>query len=117
MDRALVVDAHVTPEDVDSVHLGLTAHVAVTAFNRRTVPPLEGRVISVSADRLMDERTGLPYFLTRIALPDEPQPAYEDLELYPGMQAEVMIVTGERTALQYIFRPVARSFGRALKEE
>ena len=76
-----------------------------------------GTVVSVSADRLTDERTGAPYYLARIELPDEALTSLEDLELYPGMQAEVMIVTGERTALEYILRPVTRSFDRALREE
>ena len=113
----LIVEAQVTPEDIDSVYPGLTAQVALTAFDRRNVPPVEGSVISVSADRLTDERTGFPYFLARIALPDDPGPDYRGLEFYPGMQAEVMIITGESTALDYVFRPIKRSFGRALREQ
>ena len=113
----LIVQAKVKPEDIDSVHPGLTAQVALTAFNRRNVSPMVGTVTSVSADRLADPRTGQPYFLARISLPDQPAADYVDLELYPGMQAEVMIVTGERTALAYLFRPVVRSFGRALRED
>ena len=52
-----------------------------------------------------------------IALPDKPPKQYSDLALYPGMQAEVMIVTGERTALAYLLRPVTRRFDRALRED
>ena len=113
----LIIEARVNPEDIDAVHPGLEAQVVLTAFNRRNVPPMSARVISVSADRLTDPRTGLPYFLARIALPDQPSAAYDGLELYPGMQAEVMIVTGERTALDYFTRPVTRSFNRALRED
>ena len=113
----LIVEARVSPQDIDSVHVGLGAQIALTAFNRRNIPPLGGHVMFVSADRLTEERTGLAYFLARIALPEEPAGAYADLELYPGMQAEVMIVTGERTAIDYMFRPVIQSFGRALREQ
>ena len=113
----LIIEAQVNPADIDSVHPGLTAQVVLTAFNRRNVAPLEGTVVFVSADRLTDERSVQPYFLARISLPEDPLPAHQELELYPGMQAEVMIVTGERTALEYLVRPVTRSFGRALRED
>ena len=115
--KRLVVEAHVQPEDIDSVHPGLNAQVILTAFSRRDVSPLNGTVISVSADRITDSRTSQPYFLARIALPDDPLPVHADLELYPGMQAGVMIVTGERTAIGYLLRAVASSFNRALREE
>ena len=112
-----MVQAQVKPEDIDSVRLGLNAQVVLTAFNRRNVPPIEGHVVSVSADRLIDELTGQPYFLVRIELPDNPLDDQDGLNLYPGMQAEVMIITGERTALAYILRPLTRTFDRALRED
>ncbi len=117
IDERLIVQAQVTPEDIDSVHAGLEAQVAITAFSRRNVPPIDGTVVSVSADRLTDSRTGQPFFLARIALPQDPYEGQQGLSLFPGMQAEVMIVTGERTALDYLIRPAMRSFGRALRED
>jgi HlyD family type I secretion membrane fusion protein len=117
IDANLIIEAQVNPLDIDSVHPGLKAQVVLTAFNRRNVSPIEGTVIFVSADRLTDQRTGQPYFLARISLPEDPLAAVEGLELYPGMQAKVMIVTGERTTLEYLIKPVTRSFTRALREE
>ena len=114
--ESLVVHARVTPEDIDSVFPGLEAQAHITAFNRRNVPPVMGRVRSVSADRIVDERTGLPYFLSVIELPDRPYPDDSGLDLYPGMQAEVMIVTGTHTPLDYLLRPALQSFDRALRE-
>ena len=113
---AMIIESQVDPNDIDVVHAGLPAQVRLTAFNQRNLSPIEGTVLTVSADRLTDERTGVPYFLARVVL-------VEDLSqnlavaLYPGMQAEVMIVTGERTVLDYIFRPLARSLGRAFRED
>lgn len=109
----LVIQAQVEPADIDSVHPGLIAQVRLTAFNRRSAPPIEGEVVSISADRLTDPRTGQPYYLARIELPEDPLRGMEGMELYPGMQAEVMIVT----ALDYLLRSVTRSFDRALREE
>lgn len=114
--ETLVVHARVTPDDIDSVHPGLSAQTHITAFNRRNVPPVEGRVVSVSADRLTDERSGLPYFLAVVELPGTRHPADDSLDLYPGMQAEVMIVTGSQSPMDYLIRPALRSFDRALRE-
>ena len=113
----LVVQARVDTADIDSVHPGLIAQIRMTAFNHRHLKPIEGNVVSVSADRLTDERTGVPYYLARIELSEKSLSGLDDITLYPGMQAEVMIVTGERTALEYILRPITRSFDRALREE
>lgn len=112
----LVVKAQVDPTDIDSVYPGLPAQVRLTAFSHLTTPPLDGAVRQVSADRLVDERTGASWYEAEIAL--EPgQPALADLNLQPGMPAEVMIVTGETTAIAYLLKPIAASLSRALREE
>jgi HlyD family type I secretion membrane fusion protein len=113
----LIVEARVAPEDIDVVHAGLAAKVRLTALNRRNSLPLEGRVLSISADRLVDERTGETYFLARVELLEDPADALGGAFLYPGMAAEVMILTGERTALDYLFTPLSRSLERAFREE
>lgn len=113
----LVAEARVDPIDIDAVSPGLRAQVVLSAFDRRTVAPVEGVVASVSADRLTDARTGVPYYLARISLPDDALAGTGGLELSPGMQAEVMILTGEQTALGYLVRPFVRSFRRALREQ
>ncbi len=112
----LVVEARVEPTDIDSVHPGLTAQVRLTAFSQLKTPPLSGKVTRVSADRLVDTMTGAAYYEARIVL-DADQPELAGLRLQPGMPAEVMIVTGERTALEYLLEPIVTSLGRALREE
>ncbi len=113
---SMIIESQVDPNDIDVVHAGLPAQVRLTAFNQRNLIPINGKVLTVSADRLTDERSGVPYFLARVVLVED---LSKDLAvaLYPGMQAEVMIVTGERTVLDYIFRPLARSLGRAFRED
>ena len=112
----LVVEARVEPTDVDSVRPELPARVRLTAFSGFTTPTLSGKVVGVSADRLVDERTGAPYYEARVAL-DPEQPELAKWKLQPGMPAEVMIVTGRRTALAYLLGPLVASFGRALRED
>ncbi len=112
----LVIEARVEPTDIDTVYPDLPARVRLTAFSHLTTPPLSGTVLRVSADRLTDERTGTPYYEARVAL-DPGQPELADLKLQPGMPAEVMIVTGKRTALDYLLKPIVTSFTRALREQ
>jgi HlyD family secretion protein len=88
--------------------------VRLTAFNQRRILPIDGQVITVSADRFTDERSGAGYFLARVELVGEID---EEIELYPGMQAAVMIVTGSRTTLDYLIRPITQSFNRAFREK
>lgn len=112
----LIIEARVEPTDIDVVYPELMAQVRLTAFSHLTTPMLSAKVIQISADRLFDDRTGAPFYLARVAL-DPSQPELGDLKLQPGMPAEVMIVTGERTPLDYLLKPIATSFGRALHEE
>ncbi len=112
----LVVEAKVDPRDIDVVRQGLDAQVRFTAFNQRHRAPAQGTLTSVSADLLSDEASGETYDLARIELVDA-QAVFSDLgELYPGMQAEVMIVTGARSALDYLMEPLMKSFDRAFRE-
>ena len=104
----LVVEARVATTDIDSVSVGLPAQVRLTAFSLLTTPPLVGRVIRVSADAFSDERTGASWYEARIGL-DPGQAALEGLQLVPGMPAEVMIVTGASTPLEYLLKPSSRA--------
>ena len=112
----LVVETRIDPTDIDTVYLDLPAQVRLTAFSHLTTPMLSGTVRKVSADRLTDERTGAPYYEAQVEL-DPGQPELADLNLQPGMPADVMIITGKRTALDYLLKPIVASFGRALREE
>ena len=79
---------------------------------------MRGEVVSISADRLRDETAaGAPYYLTRVELREDPAAALNGGSIHPGMQAEVLIVTGERTALGYLVRPLLRGLNRSLREE
>ena len=81
------------------------------------VGEIADNVVMVSADRLEDERTGQPYYLAKVELPEEPTAHHPDLRIQPGMQAEVMIITGERTALDYLMEPLTRSLRRSFREQ
>lgn len=112
----LIVEARVAPRDIDVVHKDLEAQVRLTAFSQRHTLPLAGRVVSVSADRLTDEISGEPYYLARVALEPGVNDGAVAAKLQPGMQAEVLIATGSRSALAYLAEPFTRSLNRAFRE-
>jgi len=115
--QSLVVEVKVQPIDIDIVRVELPAEVRFTAFDTSTSTPVDGVVKSVSADRLTDDLTGADYFLARIEITGKLDEALGGAELLPGMQAEVMIQTGERTPLDYLISPVSKSLKRAMREQ
>ena len=117
LDDLMVVEARINPQDIDVVHRGLPARVRLTAYKTRQVPPFESEVLDISADRFQDKVTGETYYLARVGINPESIAEYPEVELYPGMPAEVLIVTGERTLMQYLFAPITDSFYRAMREQ
>lgn len=118
-DDRMVVDAQVSPADIDKVRPGLTADIRFSAFKTRTTPVMEGTVETVSADRLTDPATHYPYYLARIAVTESSRDTLQHLGLtvLPGMPAEVIIKTGERTFLNYLLQPITDSLARAFRED
>jgi len=110
----LIVEARISPRDIDKVSLGQSSHIRMSAFNQATTPEVSGKVQSVSADQLTDAATGESYFLARIKIDDTDAGSAGNLALVPGMPAEVFIETGDRTAISYFTKPftdrVARTF-------
>lgn len=113
---ALLLEARVGTGDVDSLRIGQATRIRLSAFEQGDIPEATGQIITISADSLEDDRTGEPYFLARIAL-DETQPAaVAALDLLPGMPADLFIGTGERTALNYLVRPLTDRLAKAFVE-
>jgi membrane fusion protein, type I secretion system len=110
----LLLEARVAPVDIDEVHPGLEAQVHLLAYQSRNLPRIEGTVREVSADRLEDPTSHQPYYLAQVAVDRATVPA--GVTLTAGMPADVMIVTGERTLLQYLLRPITDTLRRGLHE-
>jgi HlyD family secretion protein len=112
----LIVEARIRPDDIDDVHPGLPAQVRLTAFKQRITPAVEGTVALVSADRLTDQRTGEPYFKAQVELDPASLSSLPKTGLYPGMPADVIIITGKRTALEYMISPFTDALQHAFRE-
>lgn len=115
-DDQLVIEARIRPQDIDVVRVGLTTQVRLSAYSARRTPSLDGTVAGVSADRLIERSTGAAYYLARIELDPAEIAELPEIELYPGMPAEAMIVTGRRTALDYLLDPIINRVDRAFRE-
>jgi len=116
-DDSLLIEAKLRATDIDSVHTGLPARIRLTAFKQRTTPVLSGRVTYVSGDALTDQRTGTTTYSAHVVVDRGELERAGGLSLQPGMPAEVMIVTGRRTAADYFLSPLTDSFARAFREE
>lgn len=113
----LVIEAKVSPDDIDVVYPGLETRVKLTAYKARSHISLKGIVIGVSATTLRDDSAqGRPYYKVRIKVGAEELKKVERGMLTPGMLAEVSVISGRRTVLRYLFDPIIDSFGRAFKE-
>ncbi len=115
-DERLVIEASIDPIDIDVVRPGLEAVVYLTPYNRRSMVPLKGNVITISADQMTDERSGSAYYLGLVELVDDVSKVGEGAKLYPGMPVEVMIVTGKRTLFDMLIQPLRGSYNRAFRE-
>lgn len=113
----LVIEARVNPNDIDMVHAKQHAKVVLSALKQRTTPILMGNVKHVSADIFEDDTTGTSYYLAKVTIPPSELARLGNQRLYPGMPAEVMIVTEERTPLAYLLGPFKESFRRAFTEQ
>lgn len=115
----LVVVTRVQTKDIDKVHEGLLADIRFSAFDTRHTNVIEGKVINVSADSLLDQKSGAPYYEAKIELTPK---GYEQVKGYnfnlvAGMPAEVMIKIEDRTALNYLVKPFMDMFSRSFNEE
>ncbi len=115
----LVVEAQVSPLDIDRVRIGQSTEIRFSAFKSTLTPKIDGRLIALSADRLSDEKNQVSYYLARVEVEQEGLAKLEKqgLILLPGMPAEVLINTGESTFFEYLMQPISNFFARSLIED
>ena len=112
---ALIVQAHVQPQDTENLQPGMPAEVRFSSFQTRILPIIVGKVESISRDRLVDEQTKQPYFLAQVVVDDIP--SFVKDRLSAGMPADVIFPTGERTVLDYLVRPLKDRLRSVMREK
>ena len=116
VDDSLLIEAKVRPEDVGFIQPDLPAMVKLTAYDFSIYGGLEAQVENISADTILDEE-GNSYYLVKVRtnknyLGTESSP----LSIIPGMQSSVDIITGKKTVLDYLLKPIFKAQQNALRE-
>jgi len=116
-NEALIFEAQVPPNLIHRVSVGQLASIRFSNFGAAPMLTVDSRVISVSADLLTDPATNIAYYLARVQVTPEGEKALGSNALQPGMPAEIVIKTGERSMLTYLLHPLVRRFSTSMTEE
>jgi HlyD family type I secretion membrane fusion protein len=109
----IVAEVQIKPGDIDGLAVGMPAEIRFTSFNQLETPVSHGQVLSISADRLTDPKTGAPYYSMRVLV--NARNGQEGLEILPGMPAEVVVEKRERTLISYLLQPMRETIAQAIK--
>ncbi|GAA6211155.1 HlyD family type I secretion periplasmic adaptor subunit [Hyphomicrobiales bacterium 4NK60-0047b] len=112
----LIFAARVNPQDIDQVFKGQKANVHLSAFDQRTTPEVTGVVTLVSAETTQDQPNTPPYYKVHVELPKDQMARIKNIELVPGMNAEVFIQTKSRLVFEYLLQPLTDQIRRTMRE-
>jgi protease secretion system membrane fusion protein len=118
-DEALLLEAQIAPHLIDRVAPGLVTDVRFSTFAHSPTLVVKGEVQSVSADLLTEQTPMGPmsFYLARVRITPEGMKDLGRHQIQPGMPAEVIIKTGERTVLTYMLHPLTRRVAASMKEQ
>lgn len=117
ISESLIVEGQLPVNLIDKVHVGLPVELIFSAFNSNITPHIPGVVTQVSADRTVDERTGVPFYKVKASVTPEGKKKLANLQVRPGMPVELFVKTGERTMMNYLLKPILDRANSALSEE
>ncbi|PTN12116.1 HlyD family type I secretion periplasmic adaptor subunit [Nitrosomonas aestuarii] len=116
-DDPLMITGRVPVHLIDKVHPGLHVDLIFSAFNQNITPNIPGEVLQVSADRLTDERTEEPYYQLRVRVTPEGMQLLTHHQVRAGMPVEIFVKTGERSLMNYLFKPILDRLHASMSEE
>jgi protease secretion system membrane fusion protein len=118
-NSALIVDGQLPVNLVDKVHPGLPVELIFSAFNTNTTPHIDGELSHVSADRSVDEKTGIPYYLVKVKVtPAGAKKVSENkMDIRAGMPVDLFVKTGERTMMNYLLKPITDRVQSSMSED
>jgi HlyD family type I secretion membrane fusion protein len=120
-DRELIIKAQISPDDADDVREGSRVKVRFPSLHDRSLPDVAGRIRTISADSLTDEKTGVHYFAAEVHVPSD---QLRDLTagklrrnpIQAGLPVEILAMLQKRTVLDYLVEPIVSSFWRTGRE-
>jgi len=112
---SLVISAKLSPMDIDRIRVGQEVEVRFSVF--KDAYTISGILTKVSADSLIDETTGQPYYGALVELLESDMPLLGEYELVPGMPAEVLVKTGSRSFLAFLTSRLGNMFAQSLNKD
>ena len=117
-NQTLLLEAHIPPHLIDKVQAGLLTDIRFNTFAHSPQLVVEGKVLSVSGDLLVDpQNPQFAYFLARVQVTAAGMKTLGARQMQPGMPAEIVIKTGERSMLTYLLSPLTKRLASSMKEE
>jgi protease secretion system membrane fusion protein len=116
-DEGLLIEARVPPHLADRIRNGQAVDVRFAAFAHTPQLVVQGEVVSVSADAMQDPQAQTTFFLARVSLTAQALDVLGERRLIPGLPAEVVFKTGERSLLAYWLHPLSKRLAESMKEE
>ncbi len=115
--RSLTVEAKIATRNIDQITPGQKVDVRFSAFDQRTTPEVEGEVVSISPDIVVEQRSGISFYPVRVKPSPESLAKLKNLALYPGMPAEVFIKVADRSVVSYFMKPLTDQISHTFREE
>jgi len=117
-EQALLLETRIAPHLIDKVQAGLSADIRFNTFAHSPQLVVEGKVLSVSGDLLTDpQNPQIAYYLARLQVTPQGMKTLGQRQMQPGMPAEVVVKTGERSMLTYLLNPLLKRLAGSMKEE
>lgn len=116
LNEQLLIEAHINPDDIDHVHAGDAAEIRLTAYEYRKMPLLIGKVTTVSADRISDQRTGQSWYIVLVEVDATRLADIPGAQMQTGMAAEVFVTTPARSLFEYMIKPLTNFASRGMRE-
>lgn len=116
-DDPLIVEGQLPVHLIDKVHPNLKVELIFSAFNQNLTPHIPGIVTNVSADRLVDEKSGQPFYSVKAKVAPEGMKMISNLQIRPGMPVDLFVKTGERTMMNYLLKPIFDNLKMSMTEE
>jgi HlyD family type I secretion membrane fusion protein len=114
----IIVSAMVTLQDIDKIHVGMNAKVRFTGLNQRWHSPLPAKVVMVSPDKMVNDKANVSFYRADLRIdPKELTKLKKNTQITPGMPAQVMIVSGEKTVMESLISPITDTLHGALHDQ
>ena len=113
----LIIETRINPKDIADIVIGQDVKISLTTYDASRYGRIDGKVLSISADAMEDKQTGIQYYWVDVSIEGS---LYEDngdeVVILPGMIADIDVLSGKRTILDYFWQPISRTKERAFRE-